>query len=240
MKRLTFLLAFALIFFYGCNKQETNPAADNQQVGTSGASTWILNLEGETPVWEFITISDQHINPGSATLKQGNSAHAHGNITGFGGPGYTTFSGTQNNGGAHGSAEIQFSAQGGNLHIKLETASVVVLGDDGNEAIYGGLITEVIENTIPQPPPPPPPPPPPGGNPPPPPPPPPACDKFELGTYVYIVVKDNGQGNNAPLDEYRPFIYSTCDALSDGGKFFPWFLFGWVDVSDESDKIKVN
>ena len=128
---------------------------------------------------------------------------------------------------------------GGNLHIKLETASVVILGDDNNEAVYGGLITEVIENTLPPPPPPPPPPPaPPGANPPPPPP--PACDKFELGTYVYFVVKDNGQGNNAPPDQYRPVIYSRCTALEDGGETFPWFLFGWVDVSDESDKIKVN
>lgn len=63
---------------------------------------------------------------------------------------------------------------------------------------------------------------------------------FDLGTYVYFVVKDNGQGNNAPPDQFKNILIPRCDAWSDGGVGLPWFIFGWTDVADESDKIKVN
>jgi hypothetical protein len=228
MNKLFPLMALALLVLVGCAKEETIPV--NQQSEETNGTTNVLTLEGDNWIWNALALDElisTHSNSG-AISNRGNSAHTHGNIHDFGGSGLTTFSGTQNNGGSHGSAEIQFSAMGGNLHIKLETSSVVILGADENEAVYGGLITEVIENTLPSPPPPPP------GFPP------PACAKFELGTYVYFVVKDNGQGHNDAPDQYRGVVYSRCTALADGGESFPWFFFGWIDVADEADKIKVN
>ena len=107
----------------------------------------------------------------------------------------------------------------------LETASVVSIGD--NQVVYGGQISEVIENTVMFPPPPP-------GFPAPP------CDPYELGTYVYFAVKDNGQGNNAPSDQYSPFLSNSCNEDSSGGANNPWSFFGFTDVESSKDKIKVN
>jgi len=228
MKKLTFLFAIALVFFYGCEKQESIPSDELQQNDGKALSMNVLVFDGDVLAWETVSIDGQHQTPASTTLKQSNSAHTHGIIHGLGGNGVTTFSGTQNNGGTHGSAEMQFSGPGYSLHVKMETSSVVILGSDENEAVYGGLITEVIENTIP-----PPPPPPPGF-------PPPLCNRFDEGTYVYFCVKDNGQGNNAPADQYKGVLISSCQGLGDGGASFPWFFFAWTDVSDPSDKIKVN
>lgn len=224
MKKLTFLLAFLIALFTGCEKSDLT-TTENQSVESEGISTYVLTFDGNVPQWEAIILSAEAINSNYGTLKQGNSAHTHGDFHGYGGT--ISFSGTQNNGGTHGSAEIQISGLSGNLHIKLETASVVLAGEDGNEAVYGGLVTEVIENTIPQPPPRP------GA-------PPPACDRFELGTYVYFAVIDNGQGVNASPDQYSAFLYPICTELADGGLTIPWFLFGWIDLTDPSDKIKVN
>lgn len=225
MKRLTFLLAFAFLFFYGCNKQETNPSAENQQMDATSVPTYVLNLNDENPVWELTTLSDQQSHPGSSTLKQNNSAHAHGEFTGYGGGTHITFSGTQNNGGSHGSAELEQTSGPFYAHIVMETASVVVVG---NEAIYGGIITEVLANNFPTPPPPPP------GVPAPP------CSPYDVGNYIYFKVIDNGQGNNAPLDQYYGIILQSCSEKADGGASFPWFVFGVNDVSNDSDKIKVN
>lgn len=152
----------------------------------------------------------------------GNSLHAHGNFR----DGDITFSGTQNNGGTHGSATFDITfGPFGSANVELETVSIISIGD--NEVIYGGQISEVIENTIMFPPPPP-------GFPPPP------CDPYELGTYVYFVVKDNGQGNNAPADQVNNLIINSCGETPNGGAVIPWSMFGFSDVDSSTDMIKVN
>ena len=57
-------------------------------------------------------------------------------------------------------------------------------------------------------------------------------------------MKDNGQGNNAPADEFRSFIMVKCEEIAEdnmdvtldflGLPFFPWQEVG------ESNKIKIN
>lgn len=223
MKKLIPLMALALIILVGCAKEETTPTvADNQQAEKS--SLWILNTDGDSPVWEITTQDGQSSHSGRATSRS-NSAHAHGNYTAFGGSTTISFSGTENNGGVHGSAEVQQAFGPFEAHYLLETTSMVV---DGNYAIYGGLITEVIVNTFP-----PPPPPPPGA-------PAPPCNPNSVGNHVYFTVYDNGQGNNAPADQYRG-LSQTCSIQEDGGVSFPWFIYGPPsDVENEGDKIKVN
>lgn len=223
MKKLIPLMALALVILVGCAKEEmTTTVADNQQAEKS--SLWILNTDGDNPVWEITTQDEQSSNSDRATSRS-NSAHAHGNYTGFGGSTTISFSGTENNGGVHGSADVQQAFGPFEAHYLLETTSMVV---DGDYAIYGGIITEVIVNTFP-----PPPPPPPGA-------PTPPCNPNSVGNHVYFTVYDNGQGNNAPADQYRG-LAQNCSILEDGGVSFPWFIFGPPsDVENEGDKIKVN
>lgn len=225
MKKLLTLSTLLLALMFGCAKEETTPTdVDYQQVEEPG-SMWIMNNDSDSPTWEVISLDKLPSNSSSSVTTRSNSAHAHGNYTGFGGGTTISFSGTENNGGAHGSAEVHQVYGSFEAHYLLETTSMVV---DGNYAIYGGIITEVIVNTFPSPPPPPP------GAPAPP------CNPNSVGNYVYFTVYDNGQGNNAPADQYRG-LSQSCSIRMDGGVNFPWFILGAPsDVMNASDKIKVN
>ena len=225
MKKLIILTCFGFLLT-ACSKEDSNEQITEQ----ISDSVYVLKVSNGVPTWESVTIENEEAEAtGPVVTNRGNSSHTHGDIAGW-----SAFSGTQNNGGAHGSAVIETPY----LHIILETTSVAVIGTDQNEAIYGGLITEVIFNNIP--PPPPPPPCPTFPNCPPPPPPPP-CSQFELGTYVYFSVTDNGQGNNSNPDAYRPALISTCSESPNGFATFPWFIFGSRDLDQNgSDRVKVN
>lgn len=240
MKKLLFLMSFALVLLLGCGKEESNIislSSDDQQVSEQGLLFFVS--AGEKEYWEVISTDELQTNSGSVATRS-NSAHTHGKFSTApeGSEFYSTyeFSGTQNNGGTHGSAEIIQVRPNGTRHFIMETACVVVIE---NEAMYGGLITEVIENTIPNPPPPPPPPPCPTF--PDCPPPPPPCDVYSVGTYFWFRVLDNGQGNNAEADQYFNLALAGCfppdDCFAD---FFLWPFVPTFDVANESDKIKVN
>ena len=224
MKNLFILMAFGFFLLTGCSKEDTADQIEEQTTDV----VYVLRQTNENSIWEAVSVTnldgDSDVDD---TANRGNSAHTHGDIAGF-----STFSGTQNNGGAHGSAVIHIPNQ---IHIILETSSVALVGANENEAVYGGVVSEVIFNNIPPPPPPPPCPTFPNC------PPPPACSSFDVGSYVYFSVIDNGQGANADPDEYRPFLYPRCTALSNGGASFPWFIFGSVVLDQNpSDHVKVN
>ena len=224
MKKLILFMSVAVIAFYGCEKSELNPSFEKQEVEKSNVAAFVLNLDGETPTYEAIYLSQDELQGKADLYKGSNSAHTHGNFHTSSGSSFT-FNGTQNNGGSHGSGEYQSSSPFGDVHVIMETVSVVV---DGDEAIYGGVISEVILNTLVVPPPP--------GVPPPPPPPTP----FLLGSHVYFKVLDNGQGNNAPADQYHGVVFSITNPIPGGGAGLPWFFSTFFDVANESDKIKVN
>lgn len=219
MKRFTFLLAFSFVFFYGCNKQETTPTADNQQVEATGISAYVLNLGSENPQWEPTTLSGAEINSGSSALKQNNSAHTHGSFNFFGFI-LMEWSGTENNGGTHGSAfnELILGPPfNTTIQITMETECVVA---EGNRAVYGGTITEVVDNPLP-----------PG--------------LLEVGYHIYFRVTDNGQGNNAPPDTFTSGFYTTptslCGVISPSSSMWdddPRELFE-IDI-DDPGSVKVN
>ena len=216
------LTTLGFIFLTSCSKEELNEPIVEQKT----EATYQFKLSN-TNNWEA-SISTNFIEKSNNTFssrKNGNSLHAHGDFSGFGG-GLISFTGTQNNGGAHGSASLEVTfGPFGTANVELETVSIVSIGD--NEVVYGGQISEVIENTVMFPPPPP-------GFPAPP------CDAYELGTYVYFAVKDNGQGNNAPLDQYSSFLSNGCNEDISGGANTPWSFFGFNNVESPKDKIKVN
>lgn len=174
MKKLIFLISIGLIVLAGCSKDESN-----EQITEATANLfWVYNLDGKSQAGETIAIeklqSDQEI-----TYNRGNdnSAHTHGNI-----PGKFEFSGTQNNGGTHGSATVTVNGPFGLTVLTLETECIMV---EGNEAVYGGIATEVVNPF--------------GG--------------FQMGKYVYFKVIDNGQGNNADPDQYHGLIGTSSSSL---------------------------
>lgn len=221
MKNLMLLIPIVLIMFTACSSEDVNEATLEQITETD----YIFKLS-KTNQWEAVVSTNQgeKTNNPFNSSRNGNSLHAHGDFGAFGGQ--ISFSGTQNNGGSHGSATLEATfGPFGTANVVLETVSVVSIGD--NEVVYGGQIVEVIENTVMFPPPPP-------GFPTPP------CDAYELGTYVYFAVKDNGQGNNAPSDQYSPFLANSCNQDLSGGANNPWSFFGFIDLESSKDKIKVN
>ena len=223
-----FLMSLGLFVLVGCAKEETTQSAVDYQQVEEPASVWIMNNDSDSPTWEGVILDELPSSSITSATTRSNSAHAHGDYTGYNGSVTISFSGTENNGGVHGSAEVRLTGGPFEAHYILETTSMVV---DGNEAIYGGIITEVIVNTFP------PPPPPPGcpGAPYCPP-----CSPNSVGSYTYFKVFDKGQGNNAPADQYQGLI-GVCNAFPDGGASFPWSILGSPnDVENEGDKIKVN
>jgi hypothetical protein len=234
MKKLIILMTFGFLLLTGCSKEETTDQIPEQTTDM----VYVLKQSNGTVAWEAMEVNLLKNNSsGDENTNRSNSAHAHGNYTAYGGSTTITFSGTENNGGTHGSAEFRQVAGPYEVHLIMETASVAV---NGNEAIYGGIITEVITDTFPTLPPPPPPPPCPTFPNCPPPPPPPSCSPNSVGSYIYFKVFDNGQGSNAPTDQYQGIV-GTCNRSANGAVNFPWFIFGEPqDVENSSDKIKVN
>jgi|TARA_R110002051_G_scaffold8316_1_gene35018 hypothetical protein len=228
MKKSILLMAFSFILFTACSTQD----AIDQIEEESSDVVYVLKQANGASNWEAMEVDLSQSNSlNNRDFSRGQSEHAHGDYTGFGGSTTISFSGTENNGGAHGSAEVHRTFGPFEAHYILETTSVVV---DGNEAIYGGIITEVIVNTFPLPPPPPPCPTFPNC------PPPPSCNPNDVGNYVYFKVLDSGQGSNASPDKYQG-LFQSCNIFSDGAASFPWFIFGSPnDVENASDNIKVN
>jgi hypothetical protein len=188
MKNLMPLMALALVFLIGCAKEETTPSFLNTDVQQlDKINSFVLNLDGDIPVWQAATLEEvpsTQSNSRPATYRgNGNSAHTHGDFPGV------EFSGTQNNGGTHGSATLNL----GPWTFTCETECVMI---EGNEAVYGGTITDRTG-----------PPPPPGAP-------------FNIGDYAYIKVIDNGQGNNADPDQFygriQFFASSKCGDYTPG------------------------
>lgn len=222
MKKLILLMSFGLLILTGCSKEESTDQIEEQSVN----SIYTLATSNGESSWESVAFDESLSVSESGNTNRSRGIRAIGRFGGFGLP--TTFTGIQNNSGARGRALVQLSGPGGSAaRLFVRTSSVVSIGD--NEVVYGGIITRVIENSIP-----PPPPCPTFPNCPPPPP----CSPFDLGTYVYFAVKDNGQGNNAPLDQFKGLVIPSCNEFPDGGASFPWFIFPWTDVAQE-DRILV-
>jgi len=208
----------SLTLLTACSKEEVTNVAEERD---TNAIYIVKNANGINNLDVVSTKESQS----KVTSKDRSSLNAHGKFGAFNG-GAVSFSGAQNGGGTHGSAEVQITfGPFGSARVIMQTESLISVGD--NEVIYGGYITQVLENTIMFPPPPP------GA-------PTPACDPFDLGTYTYFRVLDNGQGSSAPSDQYRGVIFNQCNSSSSLGEDLPWFFAGDVDVENSTDKIKVN
>jgi hypothetical protein len=201
MKKLIPLSAFAIILLFGCVKEETMFAVNENQL-VEKSIDYVFNLDGDNLTWEQVIPDELSSTPGSSSsvstrANNNNSVHMHGN---FFGP--VEFSATVNNGGTHGGATLNLGP------FVFTTETQCILAED-NEAVYGGIITEVVG--------------PPG--------------PFQPGWRIYFKVIDNGEGNNAPADQFygairfTPNQNSSCDDYDNWGPSY--------DVG-EGQSIKIN
>ena len=206
MKKVVLLLSTTLLLFTGCSKDNSEAPISEQNQDV----VFIFNDMGENSSWESFKLSEiSNLNLNEVYGERGNngnSAHCHGNFPGF------VFSGTENNGGTHGSA----TASLGPWTISLETECIMA---DENQAVYGGTIVD-LEG-----------------------PPTPPNFPISLNNHMYFKVIDNGQGNNAPPDQFNGIIVFSPAQISRCGEYVPshplWSIIPDIDIEDPGS-IKVN
>lgn len=218
MKKTILLMSIGLLLIAGCSTENVEPQSEQQ----IEERVFVFNNNGEDSTWETNSLTDFHSKYSSSNivtnrLNNGNSAHTHGSNDA---PPFTfNWSGTENNGGTHGSAIITQEMGPSVVTIIMETACVNVIG---NEAVYGGLVIEVENNPFP-----------------------PGAGPFAIGNIVFFKVIDNGQGNNAQADQYVQTLVSTNSALDCETLGQPDFLF-WslpffpTNDVEEPGSVKVN
>ncbi len=139
-------MSIGLIVFIGCSKDEAN----EQNVQESINSTYVLNVTNGDASWESVSTEQESANLEANPTNRSNRITALGRMRAFGLP--TNFSGRLNNGRVNGSGLLQLAGPGGSAtRLALKASSQVSIGN--GEVVYGGLITNVIENRIPPPPP---------------------------------------------------------------------------------------
>ncbi len=138
MKKLTLLFAIGLFLVVGCTKDESYKQIEEQTID----SVYVLNQLDGSSTWETMLIDElQNSAVRIYSKNDGDAAHTDGYYVPASRDAMTiTWSGTQNRNGPHGSASIQQSTPNFSFHFVLETECVTV---DGNQAVYGGTITQV-------------------------------------------------------------------------------------------------
>ena len=170
MKKTILLASFGLFLLTGCSKESTDTQVEQQ----SEELIYVLKTIDGKATWEEQSLDTDMLNSHTSTAKKsnnGNSTHTHGSLDL--GSLQMTWSGTENNGGTHGSAVLTQQFGPFNVNVTMETDCVNVIG---NEAVYTGRITG-SEND-------------------------PTGFLFKIGNKVSLKVIDNGQGNNAPADQF--------------------------------------
>lgn len=215
-------MSIGLLLIVGCSTEN----ADTQIEQQKDKLVNVQYLNGDSNVWKAIPQDEMksyqsNLGSSSTTAKRGNSAHTHGEYitpSSFFSSGRTvSWSGTENNGGAHGSAVMEIPSGSVTISVIMETRCVSILD---NEAVYGGTITEVLNDPF-------------GG----------VGGPYALGNTMIFKVIDNGQGANAPADQYvNTFINSSdldCSNFPPDAIFWSLPFFSVNDV-EEPGSVKVN
>jgi hypothetical protein len=138
MKNLTLLFALGLTLLTSCSKDDSLEQTELQTID----SVYVLNqFEGST-TWESMQIDELQNSANLAySIIDGDNAHTDGYYVPSSRDAMTiTWSGTQTRNGTRGGAEIRQATPNFSFHFVLETECVTV---DGNQAVYGGTITQV-------------------------------------------------------------------------------------------------
>jgi hypothetical protein len=220
-----FLLALlATTFVVGCQKEEMKetPAALDPN------GVYYMASDGSV---QQIDLDALENNP-DLTFRNGNGngnshVNAHyswqANSVGHGFYKSSTFqlNATENNQGVSGVGHMwrTWGAEGEFAFHTIMDADCI--SSNGEEAVFTGIVTQVegdTPNLYPQ-----------------------------VGARVWVRVKDNGQGANAPLDQYKPTIIWNssatipCESFGlNGGFAIFWNFFPYENVANSSDNINVK
>lgn len=208
MKNLILSLTLGLILLTGCSKEESFEPIEEQTID----SVYVLKQIDGTTTWE--TMSIEGLQTGSDYIYTTDNGNSNGQTSGLFMPTYRdllviSWSGFTDETGTYGNAEIQMSTPGYSFHFILQTECITV---DGNAAMYGGIVTEVVEQS---------------GNPPP----------FGINWRFYFEVKDSEQGGRHIYDQISntrifasPRSPSLCLAYPAGHRI--WSSQGYEDVRE--------
>jgi hypothetical protein len=223
MRKGISIMAICLTFLFGCQKEELKLATE----GFDPGAVYMLTIDNEMAASEQVD-RDFIVFPGNDDLsdmaRNGNThIHAHYTsqpLTGFYQLLKVNFTATQNSQGLFGNGS--YTRTWGDsleytftLHLTADCLEI-----DGGDAVFTGLLTGTTGVS-------------------------PFDPPLPEGTRFWIRVRDNGQGPNAPLDQYhRAVFFNTSGELSCGafGLSNPvWNFVGpMTDVANESDIIKIN
>jgi hypothetical protein len=223
MKNTFFLMVFSLFLLMGCSKDELNTgtpgAMDHQQIGQL-SDVRLISFSGNAPVVVLSSQDLQNTNLPSAFMVSPRTAnhHLNGHFSPFLDPNEVdvTLSAMENNGGIHGNGQVKSWF----LDFNMSTECLTVVG---NEAIYGGVITQV--NYVD-----------------------PAwadewCTTICIDPGVHFVAKvvDNGEGQNNPPDQTAMFFaigpVPLCDFFPVDSPYWSWQM---IDVQGQGDQIQVE
>jgi hypothetical protein len=140
MKNLAILFALGLILLTGCTKDESYQPIEEQTID----SVYVLNQSEGGNSWEAMPTQElirDSARPNNLTVDAA-SAHTNGYYESSNSIDTTiiSWSGSQSNGLTRGSAEIKMTGPDYSFQFVMETECVTL---KGNEAVYGGTITEI-------------------------------------------------------------------------------------------------
>lgn len=142
MKNLILTLTAGLFLLTGCSKDESFEQMEEQTID----SIYILNqIDGMTTI-ETTSIDLQTGTDFTYTTDNGNG---NGQTTGAyismnRNANTISWSGFTDETGSYGNAEVLLSSPGYSLRLQMVTECVTV---DGNEAVYGGIVTQVLDSS---------------------------------------------------------------------------------------------
>ena len=227
MKNSIFLIAIGLILLTGCSKEESFEPTEEQTIDTvyvlkqiDGTITMeTISLDGQTGV--DYTYKKDYPKEKGFTNGLYKSTSRDTNVI--------TWSGFTDETGNYGNAELQMSTPSYSLHLMLVTECVRV---EGNAAVYGGIITRVVQSS---------------GNAPP----------FGENWRFYFKVVDNEHGNGLDYEQLADINYdqisntrifasprsmSLCDIYLPGNRIWSSQGYqevrkpGFVEVSENPEK----
>jgi len=201
MKNLILPIALAAILLTACSKEESVEQFEEQNID----SVYVLNQFNETSYWDTIVLDESQR---SSSNSNDIIAHTEGYYLPASRNEMTiTWSGDQTENSARGSAEIIQITPNFSFHFILDTECVMAEGD---EAVYGGTITQVRELS---------------GN----------APDIGVGWRFYFKVEDSGHAEVGNYDQIaNKTIFASPRSISLCGVYLPtneiWSLQGYSDV----------